>query len=150
MPSLFEPNDVRSIHQRVDRLASNSARQWGKMTAPEMLCHITDGLRIPLGEIPASSKGWNPFRLKPLRWLLVFVLPWPKGKVPTTPDFQQAKPTSWDSDRAAFHAALDRFAARGEQGERFRAHPTFGNLANEEWARLAYRHVDHHLTQFGV
>lgn len=150
MPSLFAANDVRSIHQRVDRLTPDSPRQWGKMSAPEMLCHITDGLRIPLGEIPASDKAWNPFRWKPLRWLLVFVLPWPKGKIPTTPDFQQAKPASWENDRAAFHAALDRFISRGPNGEPFSAHPTFGKLANEEWARLGYRHLVHHLTQFGV
>jgi hypothetical protein len=119
------------------------------MRAAQMVCHLIDALRIPLGEEPVTVR-WTPLRIYPLRWLLVYVLPWPKGKLPTTPEFQRTQPTAWEVDQAAWKAALGRFVERGCNGGPFGPHPAFGVLSAQEWGRLLYLHCDHHLRQFGL
>lgn len=32
----------------------------------------------------------------------------------------------------------------------FGVHPGFGRMSQSDWLRWGYRHVDHHLRQFGV
>lgn len=120
------------------------------MHAAQMLCHLVDAVRISLGETPARSKS-TPFRFFAFRWLFVHLLPWPKGKLPTLPEFQQTKPGQFEEDRNAWEAALSRFVTRGRQpSPHWEHHPAFGALPNWEWGRIMYRHIDHHFRQFGV
>lgn len=150
MTTLFDPETGKRFRARVDALRPGAAARWGKMNARQMLCHLTDSFRVALGEVPVVPK-WTPLRLSLLRRLFVFTLPTPKGKVPTTPEFQRTEPGEWESDVAAWNAAFDRFVLRaGEKSPRWGTHPAFGDLDTEEWGRLAARHCDHHLTQFGV
>jgi hypothetical protein len=133
----------------MERLRPDAPALWGKMTAPQMVCHLIDAFRISLGEEPVTVR-WTPLRIYPLRWLLVYVLPWPKGKLPTTPEFQRTKPSTWEADQAAWKAALERFVEHGRKGGPFGPHRAFGVLSNSEWGRLVYLHCDHHLRQFGA
>jgi hypothetical protein len=120
------------------------------MHATEMLCHLVDAMRVARGETTGGEK-WTPFRFFPMRWVFVHLLPWPRGKLRTMPQFQQTRPSQLDDDRLNWGAALDRFVAEGRQPEpRWRPHPAFGALPNWEWGRLMYRHIDHHFQQFGV
>jgi hypothetical protein len=45
---------------------------------------------------------------------------------------------------------IDRFAAAGPQGCTTHPHAFFGSLTPDEWAILMYKHLDHHLRQFGA
>ena len=120
------------------------------MHAAQMLCHLVDGFRVPLGETSTGQKS-TPFRFFPLRWLFVYALPWPKGKLPTMPVFQQTQPGKWDQDRQAWEAALTRFVAHGRRPNcQWSPHPAFGPLPTWEWGRMVYLHIDHHFKQFGV
>ncbi|HYE96754.1 MAG TPA: DUF1569 domain-containing protein [Rubricoccaceae bacterium] len=148
MRTLFSPADRAAIHARLDRLTPNAERRWGRMTAPEMVCHIADQMRVGLGELPAPSKP--SFLSNPvLRRAALFWLPWPKGKAPTDPAMLTSKPASWVDDVAAVHALVERVGERGAEGP-WSTHPAFGRLSGKDWGRLCYRHLDHHLTQFGV
>jgi hypothetical protein len=148
MTTLFDSASMEAIQGRMARLRPDMPALWGKMTAPQMLCHLIDAFRIPLGEEPVTVR-WTPLRIAPLRWLLVYALPWPKGKLPTTPEFQRTQPAAWEADQAAWKAALERFVERGRKGGAFEPHPAFGALSTKEWGRLVYLHCDHHLRQFG-
>jgi hypothetical protein len=142
--SLFDATSIEEIQRRMARLRSDAPVLWGKMTAPQTVCHLIDAFRIPIGE-EATTVLWTP-----LRWPLVYALPWPKGKLPTTPEFQRTTPGAWEADQAAWKAALERFVERGRNGGPFGRHPAFGVLSTREWGRLVYLHCDHHLRQFGV
>src|SRR5690349_14639038 len=55
----------------------------------------------------------------------------------------------WSTSIAELHATLDRFASR--EGEtKWPEHPVFGALTGRAWGALGWRHLDHHLRQFGV
>ncbi|HXU44341.1 MAG TPA: hypothetical protein VN783_02350 [Thermoanaerobaculia bacterium] len=148
--TIWDPAREREIRDRVAKLSPEAPRRWGKMTAPEMLCHLIDGFRVPLGDQEVLAERPGPFRLAPLRWLFVYTLPWPKGKIPTMREFRQTHPEEWAHDLAAWQALCDRFVANGRSASpSWKAHPGFGPLSNTEWGRLVYLHVDHHLRQFG-
>ena len=150
MTSIFDSEVERGIRARADLRSRESRPLWGRMQPGQMLCHLVDACRVPLGETPASHR-WTPFRFFGLRWLFVHLLPWPKGKVRTMREFQQTQPGELDLDRRNWNAAVSRFVARGREAHPcWSPHPAFGPLPNWEWGHLMYRHTDHHFRQFGV
>lgn len=150
MKTLLDAETEKRLRARAAALTPDAPARWGRMNARQMVCHLTDSFRVALGEVPVVAK-WTPLRLYPLRWLFVYTLPIPKGKVPTTPEFQRTEPAEWEKDVAAWNGAFDRFVLRSrEESPRWGTHPAFGDLGTGEWGRLSAQHNDHHLTQFGV
>ena len=88
-------------------------------------------------------------RFAPVRYLMLHVLPWPKGKAEGPPETFTTAPDSWENDRVALLELIERYANAPAD-----AFPTtnavFGRMTGEDWDALNYRHLDHHLTQFGV
>ena len=120
------------------------------MNAPQMVCHLIDALRLPLGDIPCTVKP-GPLSSKFARWLIISVLPIPPARTRTTREFRTTAPGDWSADVATLTATLDRFCRQGQDSSaRWNVHPTFGELDRKQWGKLAAKHVDHHLRQFGV
>jgi hypothetical protein len=147
MTTLFEPAARDGIRARVDRLTSAQKPLWGRMDAGRMVVHVTAQLRAALGELECRPKK-TPMNNWLMRRLVIYWLPWPKGS-PTAPEFLATPPASWDEDLAALRSAIERFGARSE-GDAWPPHPAFGPLTGHMWGVLAWRHLDHHLRQFGV
>lgn len=133
--------------RRVNSLSPGSGRQWGSMTVGQMLVHTTGQLRIGLGELKVQPRRLL-MRYPPLRQLIVYLLPFPRG-VPTAPELKDPEAGDWDADRAALLAAVERFGERGAETE-WPEHPAFGFLSRRGWGVIAYRHLAHHLRQFGA
>jgi len=68
MKSLVQNETRREIHERIGRLRHDRAPLWGRMSAPQMVAHCADCLRMGLGELPTKSKRL-PLRTRRLRWL---------------------------------------------------------------------------------
>jgi len=139
----------KSILARISTLKPDAPRLWGKMSAHQMLCHLTDSYRAVIGEKQVSSKRL-PIPRPLLRWLILNA-PWPKN-ARTRPEVDQlikgTTPTDFDTDRATLIAAIDRFCATPDSKRT--PHPLIGNLDHEDWMRWGYLHADHHLRQFGL
>jgi hypothetical protein len=141
---------VDDLLLRLGRLSPDSPRQWGKMTPHEMVCHLSDSFLAVFGERAASSKEtWLSRTL--VKWIALHTsLPWPQG-VPTRPEVDQkiggTKPVEFERDRQQAVDLLRRFV---RPDTRCGPHPIFGALTREEWLVWGYRHLDHHLRQFGV
>lgn len=150
MKTILDPAIEGEIRARVARLRPDRPRCWGSMSASEMVCHLIDSFRVPLGETEARAKG-SLLRFPPVRYLLIHLLPWPKGRIRTTPEYQETRPGEWERDVSAWNDALDRFLGRARSAEpRWSPSPAFGRLSTKSWGVLMYRHCDHHLRQFGV
>jgi hypothetical protein len=148
MPSLWNNEDHAAIVARINRLTPQHQRTWGKMATSQVLAHLADGLRMALGDIPTKPLGG--FLSTALgRYLVIHKLPWPKGKAQAPPEAFTTSPCSWEEDRAALLQLVERFAAA--QGKPLAPHSAnFGVMKPHDWDVLMYRHLDHHLTQFGV
>jgi len=123
------------------------------MTAPQMVCHLTDVFRTVMGERSSSARSpvISPWRQRFIKlFALQLPLRWPHG-VKTRSDVDQERggtpPGDFATDVAELAAACERFAAGRETRD---THYLFGPLTHEEWCRWGYRHMDHHLRQFGV
>jgi hypothetical protein len=122
------------------------------MSSHQMLCHLSDALRVPLGEkwvSPASGR----LQRTVVKWIALYApMRWPAA-VPTRPEIDQhctgTRPGDFDADASEVAALLDRVAARPADNT-WPAHPIFGRLSSAAWLRWAYLHTDHHLRQFGA
>jgi hypothetical protein len=149
MLNLFDPAAERELRGRIRRLDPMAPAKWGKLTAPAMVCHLIDSYRVALGEQPVKSKGAK-LSFPPLRWLILSVLPFPKG-APTAPEYLTTKPAEWDRDIARLDDYVTRFLDFGRSpSPAWAFHPAFGQMNTHQWGILAYRHTAHHLTQFGA
>jgi hypothetical protein len=147
MKSIFNGPDHRSLHDRVQRLQPDRKPHWGTMSAPQMVAHLCDSLRMASGELEVAPKK-VPLRYSPLKELVLYVLPIPRG-VPTSPELIRRKPREWTEEVADLREQLNGIVQRG--GEALSPeHPAFGRLSAKQWGVLIYRHMDHHLRQFGV
>jgi hypothetical protein len=147
MKTCWNVDDHGQLCARLQRLTPDSAALWGRMSAPQMVVHLCDAFRMATGDLPVASKKL-PFRYPPLKQLVVYVLPFPKG-APTAPELLRRQPGDWLVEMQELQKAMDRFVTRGPSGTAAE-HPAFGRLTGRAWGVLAYNHTDHHLRQFGV
>ncbi len=147
MGTLFDARDRTAILGRVARLSEDRRPLWGRFTAPEMVCHVSTGLRQGLNEVDLGPSV-RPLNWWPLNWLAIHVLPWPKG-AKTPPEMLATKSTTWPADVAALRDLIKRFGARGPGGE-WPESKVFGRISGRSWGALQHKHLDHHLRQFGV
>ena len=146
--SLWDDAERMRTLERLRRVTPGTRPRWGRMHAGQMIVHLADQLRLALAEVPMSKPWPGPAKYQPLRWLLINVVPMPKG----SRSFRELFLTpagDFARDRAALEALLARAAARGPEGP-WGGSPLFGRLSREEWGVLGWRHLDHHLRQFGV
>jgi len=149
MPStVLDATDREALLRRVAALPREAPARWGRFTASAMVCHLIESSRMALGELVPKPRGRRAFRTFPLKHLLLYVLPWPKG-APTAPELLAGTPGDLARDRAALCALVTRVGT-GPRDGMGPAHPLFGPLTRREWGSLMHRHVDHHLRQFGA
>lgn len=146
--TIFRQTDLDRLLRRFDRLTPEAEARWGKMTPHRMVCHLSDSLRVALGELPAEFKR-GPLATPIARWLLAYVIPFPKAKAETAPEMLQTQPSDWQADLAAARVQLLAAARRGPEGQWAR-HPAFGDVSGKLYGVFVHKHVDHHLRQFGV
>ena len=144
--TLWNPTDRRAILSRIERLTPDASPRWGRMDASRMIVHVTDALHMATGELRCATSR-SPLMLPFVKQAVMFYLPWPKG-VRTAPELLARRPGQWTNEIAALQSAIEEFAARSRDGA-WPPHPVFGRLSGVEWGRQMYRHLDHHLTQFG-
>lgn len=148
MSTLADPAVRSAMVTRVERLSPDAVAQWGRMTAPQMLAHCTDALRMGLAELPVKPKNAALPRMALVKWLFLNVLPFPKN-APTAKELVSRVPASFDEERAHLIALMGKVGSPDAM-TKFAEHPLFGPLTREQWGQLAWKHLDHHLRQFGV
>jgi Protein of unknown function (DUF1569) len=145
--SLWEDQTREEILSRVRGLSAEKRPQWGKLTAPQMLAHISDQIRMALGDVPARrGSGW--MSVPPINTLMIYVVPWPHGAKGPSEAFT-TKAATWAADLQKLFTLIQRFDEKRDQ-QSWPEHPLFGKLSGKDWAALSYKHLNHHLRQFGV
>lgn len=147
MRTLFSRTDRARICERVRALDPSDEHLWGSMPISKMLCHVADALRMGLGDIP-MEKPSGPLRYRPAACAIIYLLPWPKGRVDGPQEAFTTMPVDFEEDRGAILDLIERMG--GEDPARaWPAHPAFGRLSGKDWGVLSHKHLDHHLRQFG-
>ena len=152
MKTLARSRDTAEILQRLRTLRPESARRWGRMTAHEMVCHLSDSFRMALGQKPVC-RVTGRLRATMMKWIALYLpLRWPAGIV-TTPELDQkvggTSPVDFAADVAELEALLNLVTTHSEKFDG-QSHPIFGRMSEAGWLRWAYLHMDHHLRQFSA
>jgi hypothetical protein len=150
MKNLFESATVNEVKDRIGRLGPNSVRQWGKMTAPQALAHCAVVMEYAVGDkvAPRMFVG-RLFGSIAKRQMLKDEAPMGRN-APTAKSLVVADERDLAKERQRLCALIDRFSAGGPQGCTKNPHMFFGPLTPDEWSLLMYKHLDHHLRQFGA
>ncbi len=150
MKNLFEAATADEVKARTGRLRQDSERQWGKMNAAQAVAHCAASMEMAVGDR-------LPERMFLGRVIGGFIRPMLLGNddpmrrnSPTMPGLVVSDERQLEPERARLCALIDRFAAGGPQGCTTHPHSFFGRLNPQEWAILMYKHLDHHLRQFGA
>lgn len=147
MKTIADPATLERLVERLEALPPEAPSNWGTFTVGEMLCHLTDAAASVM-----TQGGTTPSRRPFLKWFALRApLAWPRN-LPTpdevNPKARGTVPTEFESDRRRAIDSLRALAATPAT-ELANGHGAFGPMAPEDWFIWAYRHVDHHLRQFG-
>ena len=150
MKDLFDLATAAEVKDRLGRLTPGSRREWGTMNAAQAVAHCSLGVETALGD------------LKPPRVLLGRILgpvikrvalgndePMRKNS-PTVPMQVVNDDRDLDAEKLRLIGLIDRFSKEGATGCTEHPHAFFGVLTPQQWAELMYKHLDHHLRQFGA
>ena len=148
MRSILNERDRAEICSRLQLLSVSSVGRWGTMDVSNMLQHLRLSASMAIGELPVVSVNKRPFQMFPLKHLLLYVLPFPKG-APTAAELKPSLAGSLEEERRALLELLERIGTGPHEGEA-PAHPLFGPMTWREWGVVTYKHADHHLKQFGA
>jgi Protein of unknown function (DUF1569) len=148
MMSLADASQNAAAIQRIEALRGDTPPQWGRMTCAQMLAHCQKPLQVAAGDLKLGRRligrllgGWAKKKFVDSN------APFNQNS-PTDPAFRILDERDFESERAGLIEIVKRY---GEQGVVTRdPHPFFGSLTPAEWDRLMWKHLDHHLRQFGV
>jgi hypothetical protein len=147
MKSLLTNEGHLEIKNRLGQLSENSQRKWGKMTVGQMAWHCQYPLKLAIRNKENTSKG---------NWLIKTFFkkslyndkPWRKN-LPTAPQLRAKEAKDFNEEITILKELADEFNRLASR-DMWHPHPTFGSFTKEQWAQLQYKHLDHHLKQFGV
>ncbi len=149
LPDAFAPDTVQGLLSRLDSLAADRQALWGTMDVAQMCAHCATPYEQLRGE-----KGGGPWILKVLaraffKGGIVGEAPF-RRNLPTSPVFRIADPRDFARERARLRELVQAHHGEGRAAYEGRRHVTFGPLSATEWSNLLWKHLDHHLRQFGA
>jgi hypothetical protein len=149
MKTIYDPSTLNEILTRINSLTPATQRKWGKMDIAQMLAHCNETLKVVTN------------RSTPKRVLIGFILgplfkkdylgekPLRRNS-PTHPTFVMVNERVFAEEQAMYIAMVTEFSRGGEAKCTSHPHSFFGTFTPQEWGTSTYKHLDHHLQQFGV
>ena len=149
MKDLFQREAADEVVSRIDSLNPSAQRQWGKMDIAQMMAHCSVALDMAAGRLnlPRMFIGrlLGPF----IRPIYSNDKPFSKNN-PTDPKLVVSDQRDFAREQEQLKLKIRQFQQGGEAHCTTHPHPFFGALATQEWGRGMYKHLDHHLRQFGA
>jgi hypothetical protein len=148
MKSLASVEVLSEIRVRLRSVKADDRARWGKMTAKQMMRHLSCSYEVALGErtvgpmagLPPVLAKWAALQL-PMRW--------PKN-LSTTPELKRALMENSEAEfDVVVRGVIERMETLANGSRCAVTHPMFGPMTGADWMRWGYLHADHHLRQFG-
>ena len=149
MKNLFEKETIDEVIARIDKLQPATQRQWGKMDVAQMMAHCSAALDLASGRLvlPRLLIGriLGPF----VRPIYTNDKPFSRNS-PTDRKLVISDPRDFSREQEQLKFRIREFHQGGEAQCTKHPHPFFGKLTPQDWSTGMYKHLDHHLRQFGV
>ena len=144
---LHDPTTKEAIKRRIAALQPSTQRRWGKMTVDQMLWHVNCSLENALGRFPVKDV-WLPM---PRSWVKFLVLrtTMRHKNARTAKEYVAQGQHDFVAERERLLRLIDEFTARPFEGD-WHDNAFMGAMTGQDWSLLQAKHLDHHLSQFGV
>ena len=150
MKSIFNPADVAELNARIDKLTAQSQPAWGQMSAGQMLAHCNVSYEMVYDNKHAKPNPVIKLLIKmAAKKTVVGTKPYKKG-MPTAPAMKMTGDKNFKTEKKRLVDYLHKTEQLGEAHFDGRESLSFGRLTKGQWNTMFYKHLDHHLTQFGV
>jgi len=146
---LFEPAVLDELNGRLSQLTPESKRQWGKMSVAQMLAHCSEFMDLALGRT-SPPRGWLGYIFGGAAKRSVLNDKPIQRNMPTDKSLMVNGDRGFESERERLRTSMRLFSTGGPEKCTKHPHSFFGPMTPQEWARLAYKHLDHHFQQFGA
>jgi len=151
MKNVFSVDTFSALEARINTLKPETAALWGSMNAGQMLahCNVTYDMAYEPEKFPKPNFLLR-FMLKAfVKNKVVTDVPYAK-KSPTAPAFIIKDTRDFELEKGKLIANIRKTQALGAQHFEGKDSVSFGILTSNEWNTMFYKHLDHHLSQFGV
>jgi len=150
MKNVFDPAVTTELIHRMEHLNPQSPALWGKMSVDQMLAHCCVAYEMAFTDKHPKANPVMRFLLKNfVKKGVVNEVPYKKN-LPTAPAFRIKNEKNFGEEKARLISFVEQTLAAGEGAFEGKESPSFGPMTAKEWNNLLYKHLDHHLTQFGV
>ncbi len=150
MKNVFNTGVSAELIARIGHLNASSRGLWGKMDAAQMLAHCNVTYELIYDNKHPAPKPLARFLLKLfVKKLVVGPQPY-KRSAQTAPAFLIKTPRNFEEEKGRLVEYIKRTQQLGEAHFHNKVSHSFGPLSSEEWNMMFYKHLDHHLKQFGA
>jgi hypothetical protein len=150
MKSVFDQSAVDELVSRINTLSPSSPAQWGKMSVDQMLAHVNVAYIMVYDNTFPKPGVIMSFIFKLfVKSAVVGPKPYTRNG-PTAPEFKMVGTKDFEQEKQRLVGYLRRVQADGAKAFDGKPSHAFGPLTSSEWNTLFYKHLDHHLTQFGA
>ena len=150
MKNVFDPAVTAELIHRIEQLSPESPALWGKMSVDQMLAHCCVAYEMACTNTHPKANPVMRFLLKTfVKAGVVNEVPY-KRNLPTAPAFRIKSEKNFTEEKARLISFVEQTLAAGKSGFEGKESPSFGSMTAKEWNNLLYKHLDHHLTQFGA
>ncbi|MDB5230623.1 MAG: hypothetical protein JWN76_1428 [Chitinophagaceae bacterium] len=147
--NLFEPGVADEILNRVSNLSADTKPLWGKMSVAQMVAHCQAPTEIALGDKKLKKSFIGFLFGKIAKKQLLEEKPFKKS-LPTAPEFVVKNERKFEQEKQKLETLIHRLVIADKDLIASHIHPFFGKMTAEQWGILNYKHLDHHLRQFGA
>lgn len=145
--NLFDPAVKQETIERINKLTPQSQRQWGKMDVAQMLAHLQLPIQVAYGTHTVQANWLMKLILPLFKKTMYNEKPWKKG-LPTDKSYiMTGKARDFEIEKKQLIDLINQFDENKIVNER---HPVFGKFTKEQCSMSNWKHLDHHLRQFGV
>jgi hypothetical protein len=149
MKNLFDQQSVDEVLTRIDTLQPTSPRQWGKMDPAQAMAHCSRALDLASGELKLPRMFIGRLLGPLVKPIFTNEKPFSKNG-PTGKQLVVADPKDFAREQQQLKLKVRQFYEGGPAQCTQHPHPFFGPLTPQAWSRGMYKHLDHHLRQFGA
>lgn len=150
MKNIFEKDTTEEVISRIEKLSPESQRQWGKMSVSQMLAHCNVTYEMVYDNKHPKPGAIKRFFIKSFAKALVVGDKPYKQNLPTAPVFLVSDDKDFETEKRRLIDYLRRTQELGENYFDGKESLSFGRLNKQQWNNMFYKHLDHHLRQFGV
>ena len=150
MKNIFETKETEAVINRINRLSPTTKPKWGKMSADQMLAHCNVTYEMTYEDKHPKPNGFTKFMLKVfVKNAVVGDKPYKKNSR-TAPQFIISDAKHFVEEKARLIDYINKTQGLGAAHFDGKVSHSFGGLTTQEWNNMFYKHLDHHLNQFGV